>query len=91
MILLPFGGGTSGGQKERRDMPDWIITCECGLKWRLHRVKAIARGSGSVNCTCGRELVNWNGGHMWIRDPKPIETQSSPPPLFGEKLPESHG
>jgi hypothetical protein len=49
------------------------ITCECGLKWRLRRVKTIMRDSDSANCTCGRDLISWNGGHMWIRDDKPIE------------------
>ncbi len=63
----------SGGRKERRNMPSQIITCECGLKWSLRRVKTIGRDSESANCTCGRELIRWNGGHMWIRDDKPIE------------------
>ena len=63
----------SGGRKERHNMPSQIITCECGLKWSLRRVKTIARDSDSANCTCGRELIRWNGGHMWIRDDKSIQ------------------
>jgi len=73
VILWPSGNSMSGGRKERRNMPSQIITCECGLKWSLRRVKTIARDSDSANCTCGRELIRWNGGHMWIRDDKSIK------------------
>ena len=73
MTLWPYGSSTSGGRKEQHNMAHQIITCECGLKWNLRRVKIIARDSDSANCTCGRELIRWSGGHMWIRDDKPIE------------------
>jgi len=42
-----------------------IRTCECGLTWRLRKVKIIMRDSDYLGCTCGRELINWHGGHMW--------------------------
>ncbi len=40
-------------------------TCECGRVWELKRIKIIMRDKDSLNCICGRELIHWNGGHMW--------------------------
>jgi len=43
----------------------YVHVCECGKKWQVDRVKIIMRDSDSENCTCGREIVSWNGGHMF--------------------------
>jgi hypothetical protein len=46
-------------------MGDKTVTCECGLTWELRKIKTIMRDKDSLNCDCGRELIEWNGGHMW--------------------------
>lgn len=50
------------------------VTCECGLVWRMRKIKTIMRDNDSFNCTCGREVISWNGGHMWtgelVTEPK---------------------
>ncbi len=45
-----------------------IVKCECGKTWRLTRVKMPygARDSDSAACTCGREVISWNGGHVYV-------------------------
>lgn len=42
-----------------------VVTCECGRTWRMRKIKTIMRDSDSFDCACGRELISWNGGHMW--------------------------
>lgn len=41
------------------------ITCECGRTWKLTKVKTIMRDKDSFDCICGKELIEWNGGHTW--------------------------
>ena len=54
-------------------MRDRIVTCECGLVWKLRKVKVIMRDADSLNCNCGRELISWNGGHIWTGEIIPQE------------------
>jgi hypothetical protein len=44
-----------------------IHACECGLKWKLTKQKTSfgIRDDDSLHCTCGRELIRWNGAHIW--------------------------
>jgi hypothetical protein len=44
-----------------------IVTCECGLEWVLTKQKTSfgIRDDDSLDCSCGRELIRWNGGHLW--------------------------
>ena len=42
-----------------------IHTCECGRKWTVKKFKTIMRDSDSANCSCGRQIIEWNGGHMY--------------------------
>jgi hypothetical protein len=42
-----------------------IHTCECGRKWLLKKIKTIMRDSDSVSCSCGRQIIEWNGGLMY--------------------------
>jgi hypothetical protein len=53
-----------------------VVTCECGGVWKLRKIKTIMRDIDTFNCTCGRELISWNGGHMWagelVSKPKAI-------------------
>lgn len=53
-------------------------TCECGLKWRVRKIKTIMRDSDYENCTCGREIIRWNGAHMFTVKSLP-ETEKSGP------------
>lgn len=48
-------------------MTSEIKKCECGLVWRLTKVKTPygMRDKDSLECDCGRELISWNGGHMY--------------------------
>ena len=41
--------------------------CECGVLWKLQKVKTPfgVRDNDSIACSCGRELISWNGGHMY--------------------------
>ena len=40
-------------------------TCECGQRWHVVPIKTAMRGSDSIECHCGREIIRWNGGHMF--------------------------
>ncbi len=42
-------------------------TCECGKVWVVtrHKMPHGARDDGSLTCTCGREIVSWNGGYTY--------------------------
>jgi hypothetical protein len=42
-----------------------IHTCECGRKWIVKKIKTIMRDNDSVYCSCGRQIVEWNGGHIY--------------------------
>ena len=42
-----------------------VETCECGLFWSLSKITTITLDSGSFHCICGKELIRWNGHHMW--------------------------
>jgi hypothetical protein len=52
-----------------------IVACECGLQWKLTRQKTSfgIRDDDSLNCSCGRELISWNGGHLWTGEVVPKE------------------
>jgi hypothetical protein len=58
-----------------------VETCECGLAWSLVKIKTIMRDSGSFQCICGKELIRWNGDHMWTGFviPKQVKKQKQPP------------
>ena len=57
------------------------VTCECGLAWRLTKQKTSfgIRDDDTFNCDCGRELIRWNGAHIWTGEVLPEQkTQSMP-------------
>lgn len=31
----------------------------------MRKIGTIKRDKDSFDCTCGRELTSWKGGHMW--------------------------
>ena len=41
-------------------------TCDCGRVWDLTRESLIQREQDSLECKCGRVLIEWNGAHHWI-------------------------
>jgi len=55
-----------------------IKKCECGLTWKLTKHKAPfgIRDSDSLTCTCGRELISWNGGCIWVAELIPEQENS---------------
>jgi len=61
---------SSEERKERRNMTREIKKCECGLVWKLVKVKTPygIRDSDSLQCSCGRELISWNGRHTWTAE-----------------------
>lgn len=57
-------------------MKSEIKKCECGLVWKLTRIKTPygIRDTDSLACDCGHELIAWNGGHMYTAEKVPEET-----------------
>jgi len=53
----------------------FVFDCACGKSWQVAYVKTPygTRDSDSASCTCGNEIINWNGGHMYLVE----ETASS--------------
>jgi hypothetical protein len=47
---------------------EYVHDCECGLRWKVTEHKTLYgfRDSDSEHCTCGREIVRWNGGHVYL-------------------------
>lgn len=43
-----------------------IKRCECGRIYELRKIKVPVRDKDSIHCECGRELMAWNGGVMYI-------------------------
>lgn len=42
------------------------VTCECGKTTRFRKLKSIMRDKDSAVCTCGRTVLEWNGGHYYV-------------------------
>ena len=40
-------------------------TCECGRVWLLKEIRVPQRDKNSIECTCGRTLISWNGECFW--------------------------
>lgn len=41
--------------------------CACGALYKVKKFKTIARDKDSYKCNeCGRTLMEWNGGAMYI-------------------------
>lgn len=40
----------------------------CGRVWRIIDHKTIMRDKDSLECTCGRTLLRWNGGTMYSKE-----------------------
>jgi hypothetical protein len=47
-------------------MNSQTVTCECGLTWLLRKIKQPMRDNDSLQCKCGRTLIEWNGGCTWV-------------------------
>ena len=47
--------------------------CECGKFRKLTKIKTIGgiRDIDTLYCTCGRELIDWSGAHMWTKEEIP--------------------
>lgn len=48
-MLEPFSGSSP------RD-----YTCECGKRWIVTRTKLISRDVDSIDCTCGKAIIEWS-------------------------------
>jgi len=52
-----------------------VHTCQCGRRWSLQEIKSPMRDTDSAHCTCGLEIISWNGGHRYrvaeIKDQDP--------------------
>jgi len=48
-------------------MPENLVGCECGLVWRLSRIKTSHRDDAVLRCSCGRELITWSGPYMYVK------------------------
>lgn len=57
-------------------MPANLVTCECSLIWKLHRIRTGMRDDAMLRCSCGRVLITWSGPYMWMKErvPEPKET-----------------
>jgi hypothetical protein len=38
------------------------ICQSCGRQWDVKRLRGIVRDKDSIDCTCGTEIIRWNGG-----------------------------
>lgn len=61
--------------KMRRRQPDsWLFdrahTCTCGKRFDIYKIKMPMRDKDSEHCTCGAEIISWNGGVMYRAEPK---------------------
>jgi len=57
-----------------------IRKCECGRVWKLNEIKVGMRDKDSLNCTCGREVISWNGGVVYTMEdisPEQVKTNSN--------------
>ena len=45
---------------------EYVHTCECGRKWTVRKVELIVRDNDSESCSCGRLIIEWNGGHLYL-------------------------
>jgi len=49
---------------------EYIHTCKCcGKQWNVKKVKLTARDKDSERCTCGEEIINWNGSTIYYVTP----------------------
>jgi hypothetical protein len=53
-------------QKGPRGMPENLVSCECGLVWRLSMIRTSMRDA-VLRCSCGRELITWSGPYMYVK------------------------
>lgn len=47
-------------------MPENLVSCECGLVWRLSMIRTSMRDA-VLRCSCGRELITWSGPYMYVK------------------------
>jgi hypothetical protein len=53
-----------------------IHRCDCGKFWELKKLKSPVRDKDDIHCTCGRTIIEWNGGVMYIAYPLKDVTES---------------
>ena len=55
-----------------------IKKCECGIVWKLKRIKSPSgtRDTDSIACSCGRKVITWSDGYTWVGEVMPDKENS---------------
>lgn len=50
--------------------PEFIVDCECGLRYIRTELRTTCREIGHVRCKCGRIIGSWSGARRLIFEPE---------------------
>jgi len=55
-----------------------IKKCEYGIVWKLKRIKSPfgIKDTDSIACSCGRKVITWSGGYLWVGEVIPDKENS---------------
>jgi len=78
------GAGLRGAREDEAEgeggvsMKTEIKKCECGIVWKLKRIKSPfgIKDTDSIACSCGRKVITWSGGYLWVGEVMPDKENS---------------